>query len=110
APISRPDVRGRTVDETTFAAGTGRCGRRGVVTMTSRTTKQAAREYQKAHGVPYTEALRRVIGGQAPGEADAGVGASSKRTVWLDPLSEHVESLDRRTGVDVEMVGRSGPA
>lgn len=77
--------------------------------MTSRTTKQAAREYQKAHGVPYTEALRRVIGGQAPGEADAGVGASSKRTVWLDPLNDLVESLDRQAGVPVETVDLSGP-
>lgn len=36
--------------------------------MNSRTTKQAARAYQKAHGVPYTEALRRV---QAAREAPA---------------------------------------
>lgn len=28
--------------------------------MVSRTTRQAARAYQKAHGVPYAEALRRV--------------------------------------------------
>lgn len=29
--------------------------------MTSRTTKQAARAYQKAHGVPYAEALRAIM-------------------------------------------------
>lgn len=29
--------------------------------MVSRTTKQAARAYQKAHGAPYAEALRRVM-------------------------------------------------
>lgn len=34
--------------------------------MTSRTTKQAARAYQKAHGVPYAEALRRVMETETP--------------------------------------------
>ena len=34
--------------------------------MTSRTTKQAARAYQKAHGVPYAEALRRVMEAETP--------------------------------------------
>lgn len=38
--------------------------------MTSRTTKQAARAYQKAHGVPYAEALRVVMGGTHPRQAD----------------------------------------
>lgn len=33
--------------------------------MTSRTTKQAARAYQKAHGVPYAEALRIVMDGDS---------------------------------------------
>jgi hypothetical protein len=34
--------------------------------MTSRTTKQAARAYQKAHKVPYAEALRRVMEAETP--------------------------------------------
>lgn len=33
--------------------------------MTSRTTKQAARAYQKAHDVPYAEALRRVMNAES---------------------------------------------
>lgn len=55
--------------------------------MTSRTTKQAARAYQKAHGIPYTEALRRVMETETPpAEAspyehitgDIGVGKGSR--------------------------------
>lgn len=34
--------------------------------MTSRTTKQAARAYKKAHDVPYSEALRRVMQADEP--------------------------------------------
>lgn len=34
--------------------------------MTSHTTKQEARAYQRAHGVPYAEARRRVMNGDAP--------------------------------------------
>lgn len=34
--------------------------------MVSRTTKQAARAYQKAHDVPYAEALRRVMQSEEP--------------------------------------------
>lgn len=35
--------------------------------MTSHTTKQEARAYQRAHGVPYAEARRRVMNGDADG-------------------------------------------
>lgn len=34
--------------------------------MTSHSTKQAARAYQRAHGVPYAEARRRVMGSDTP--------------------------------------------
>lgn len=43
--------------------------------MTSRTTKQAARAYQKAHGVPYSEALRRVMQTEEPASMDLVSGA-----------------------------------
>lgn len=68
--------------------------------MSSRTTKQAARAYQKAHGVPYAEALRRVMQEEAfssvapgsetdPGElvvGEAGMGKTIPlKPVHLDP-------------------------
>lgn len=45
--------------------------------MTSRTTKQAARAYQKAHDVPYSEALRRVMQPEEP-NLKGGVGRVGK--------------------------------
>lgn len=46
--------------------------------MTSRTTKQAARAYQKTHGVPYAEALRRVMQSEDLNPSDALVGRVGK--------------------------------
>lgn len=53
--------------------------------MTSRTTKQAARAYQKTHGVPYAEALRRVM--QA--EPDA-----PEQAVSIDPKGPLVQEVE----------------
>lgn len=72
--------------------------------MTSRTTKQAARAYQKAHGVPYAEALRRVLQveetateatdgrgslGQVPGMFQ-GKPLDRSEPILFDPLTEEI--------------------
>ena len=51
--------------------------------MVSRTTRQAARAYQKAHGVPYSEALRRVLAEDTtnqPAQRQEDVGPTSGRS------------------------------
>lgn len=76
--------------------------------MTSRTTKQAARAYQKAHGVPYAEALRVVMSGTHPRHADEETWLQHAeetranpdqtfRFQLLDPLGEGLEWSEETT-------------
>lgn len=70
--------------------------------MTSRTTKQAARAYQKAHGVPYAEALRRVME-PAPSTVDRGARAYLERLNAVDRITEaDVRAYQKAHGVSEE--------
>lgn len=86
--------------------------------MTSRSTQQAARAYQKAHGVPYTEALRRVTSPDTrpvdpkgelptPRPGEHRISLVGGDVTPLDPLqtAQQTDWLHRMDGAALTLVG-----